>query len=71
MDYTLSFGNFVMVNFKNEETVHFYFEELMKLGVFVRPLKAFGLPHCLRITVGIPRENEMCIEALTAITNKQ
>ena len=71
LDYTLSFGNFVMVNFKNEETVHFYFEELMKLGVFVRPLKAFGLPHCLRITVGIPRENEMCIEALTAITNKQ
>ena len=70
LNYTPSFGNFVMLNFENEETVHFYFEELMKLGVFVRPLKAFGLPHCLRITVGLPRENEMCIEALTEIASR-
>lgn len=70
LDYTPSYGNFVMVNLSDEETVHYYFEELMKLGVFVRPLKAFGLPHCLRISVGVPEENTQCISALRKVTQE-
>ncbi len=63
-DYVPSFGNFVMLNLSNSETVQLLFEALMKKGVFVRPLKAFGLPECLRITIGTPAENKLCLEAL-------
>jgi histidinol-phosphate aminotransferase len=40
------------------------FDRLQRQGVIVRPLKAFGLPHCLRITIGKKDENEMLVEAL-------
>jgi histidinol-phosphate aminotransferase len=32
--------------------------------VIVRPLRAFGLPHCLRITVGTEDQNRILVEAL-------
>jgi|TARA_B110000091_G_C13802598_1_gene470951 histidinol-phosphate aminotransferase len=63
-NYVPSFGNFVMLNLSNSETVQLLFEALMKKGVFVRPLKAFGLPECLRITIGTPAENKLCLKAL-------
>ena len=40
------------------------FEELLSQGVVVRPLKAFGLPNCLRISTGTDQDNRLCIEAL-------
>jgi histidinol-phosphate aminotransferase len=39
-------------------------EGLLRHGIAIRPLAAFGLPTCLRITVGLPEENEMLIKAL-------
>jgi len=39
-------------------------EGMLRQGVAIRPLTAFGLPHCFRITIGLPEENEACIEAL-------
>jgi len=63
-NYVPSFGNFVMLDLGNSEIVTLLFEALMKKGVFVRPLKAFGLPQCLRITVGTPSENKLCLQAL-------
>jgi len=39
-------------------------EELMQQGVIVRPLKAFGLPNCLRISTGTDEDNHLCIEAI-------
>ncbi|MCB0480721.1 MAG: histidinol-phosphate transaminase [Flavobacteriales bacterium] len=59
-----SYANFVMLDLGNPESVQILFEELMKRGVFVRVLRAFGLPHCLRITVGLPEENRLCLKAL-------
>lgn len=66
-NYIPSYANFVMLDLGSEETVQYYFEELMKRGVFVRPLRAFGLPHCLRITVGLQEENRLCIQALQQV----
>ncbi len=40
------------------------FEELLAQGVVVRPLKAFGLPNCLRISTGTDEDNRLCVEAL-------
>ena len=62
--YIESFANFIMLDLGNADKVNLLFEALMKMGVFVRPLKAFGLAHCLRITVGLPNENELCLKAL-------
>jgi histidinol-phosphate aminotransferase len=57
-------ANFVMLPLPSEEDAMRIFEDLMRLGVIVRPLKAFGLPHCLRISTGLDEDNELCIEAL-------
>jgi histidinol-phosphate aminotransferase len=38
---------------------------LLKQGVIVRPVGAYGLPQWLRISIGLPGENARFIEALT------
>ena len=53
-----------MIDFKSAEKVNELNAELLKRGVIVRPLTAFGLPNCIRITVGQPEENEMCVTEL-------
>jgi len=40
------------------------FQELLRLGVIVRPLGAFGAPEAIRVTVGAPDENAFLAEAL-------
>jgi histidinol-phosphate aminotransferase len=47
----------------SEEDASGTFEALLSQGVVVRPLKAFGLPNCLRISTGADADNELCIEA--------
>jgi histidinol-phosphate aminotransferase len=41
------------------------YDALLRLGVIVRPFA--GLPTCLRITVGTPRENDRLLEALREV----
>jgi histidinol-phosphate aminotransferase len=40
------------------------FEELLRLGVIVRPLGGFGAPGAIRVTVGTPDEQAALAEAL-------
>jgi histidinol-phosphate aminotransferase len=40
------------------------FEQLLRQGVIVRPLGGFGAPAAIRVTVGIPEENELFGAAL-------
>jgi histidinol-phosphate aminotransferase len=40
------------------------FEQLLHEGVIVRPTAGFGAPGAIRVTVGIPEENEFFGEAL-------
>lgn len=65
--YIPSYANFIMLDLGSDELVNQVFESLMKRGVFVRPLRAFGLAHCLRITVGLPEENRHCIKSLEEV----
>ncbi len=64
MQVVPSEANFVMTVLDSEQEAARIFEELLKQGVVVRPLKAFGLPHCLRISTGTDDDNHLCIEAL-------
>jgi histidinol-phosphate aminotransferase len=56
-------ANFVMAVMSSEEDAARTFEDLLSQGVVVRPLKAFGLPACLRISTGTDADNQLCIEA--------
>ena len=51
------------------------FERLMRRGLIVRPAGGWGYPTHIRITVGTPEQNEMCLrllaEELTAVTARQ
>jgi histidinol-phosphate aminotransferase len=57
-------ANFFCVPFENEERALAIFQALLRQGVIVRPLRAFGLPHCLRITIGTRVQNTVLLEAL-------
>lgn len=57
-------ANFVMTVLATEQDAMRIFEELLAQGVVVRPLKAFGLPQCLRISTGTDEDNRLCVEAM-------
>ena len=62
-----SAANFIMVPLRDEHEVNTIYQKLLTEGVIIRPLKAFGLPNCLRITVGTEEENAVLIENLQNI----
>ena len=35
-------------------------EAMLRQGIVIRPLRAFGLPHCLRVSTGTDEQNESC-----------
>ncbi len=43
------------------------FEELLKTGIIIRPLTAMGLPDHVRVTVGLPDQNQALAKALEAV----
>jgi histidinol-phosphate aminotransferase len=59
-----SYANFVMVDLGTEDRVARLARALLERGLIVRPLAAFGLPHCLRFSVGTERENQKLIATL-------
>jgi histidinol-phosphate aminotransferase len=46
-------------------------DELLQLGVIVRPLGWMGLPEGIRISVGTAEENEKCLAVLAEILAKR
>lgn len=67
LQYVPSHANYVMVPFGTQEKVNHVHEGLLKHGIAIRPLAAFGLPYCFRVTIGLPEENEMFIAALRKV----
>lgn len=60
-------ANFIMVDFG--EKAEFLYQELLKRGILVRPLKAYGFPNALRISIGLPEENKALFENLKNLLN--
>jgi len=56
-----SHGNFVLARVGDAGTVY---QQLLAQGVIVRPVANYGLPEWLRISVGLPEENERFLKAL-------
>ncbi|MEQ9424949.1 MAG: histidinol-phosphate transaminase [Cyclobacteriaceae bacterium] len=59
-------GNFVMIDLESPEQAKQVYEGLFNKGVLVRLLGG-PLSHCIRITVGSQKENELCIAGLQAM----
>ena len=59
-----SSGNFVLVKVGDAAAVN---DALLRAGVIVRPVANYGLPEWLRISVGLPEENQKLIDTLTKI----
>lgn len=67
MKWFQSYANFIMADFNDEQETVRINEELLKRGVIVRPLTAFGLPGCMRFTIGRNEENEALVKALREV----
>ena len=60
--------NFFLVDLKQEGKP--FYQAMLKKGVIVRPMTAYGLPTYIRITVGTPAENERLLKAVAATLNE-
>jgi histidinol-phosphate aminotransferase len=60
-----SAANFVLARFADEAEADAVDAHLKSHGIIVRAPKSYGLPHCLRITVGRPQDNDAVLSALT------
>ena len=47
------------------------FETLLRRGIIIRPLKSYGLPDLLRVSVGNTEENLAFLEAMADITARR
>lgn len=68
LSYIPSQGNFLCVDMGKPAQP--LYEALLREGVIVRPVGAYGLPNHLRISIGTDEENMHGIEALTQVLSK-
>lgn len=63
--YTPSYGNFLLIDTGRDCEEDFV--RLLHEGVILRPMKLYGFPTSLRVTVGTHPENEQFLEALRRV----
>jgi histidinol-phosphate aminotransferase len=68
LEYVPSYGNFVLVRVGDAGAVY---EHLLRDGVIVRPVAGYGLPEWLRVSIGLPEENERFLAALGAALGRR
>jgi len=65
LEYVPSYGNFVLVRVGRDDGAGDRVNlALLKQGVIVRPVGGYGLPQWLRVTIGLPEENDAFVAAL-------
>ena len=65
--YAESYANAVMAIFDDETSAKTFTDDMLKHGVILRRLPGFGLPNCVRITVGLDEEIDHFAETLEKI----
>jgi len=63
LEYVRSSANFILVRVGEGQQV---FKGMQKLGIIVRPMDSYQLPEWIRISIGTPKQNARCLEALKA-----
>ena len=65
--YWPSHTNFIM--FEPQVPADKVIDELLKLGIMVRPTNRNGYPNGIRVTIGLPEQNTAFVQALEAIVS--
>ena len=60
-------ANFVLVPLETREAAHDLVEQLLQRGVIIRPMDAWGLPQCVRISTGTDEDLQMLFDALKEV----
>lgn len=58
-------GNFLAIDLGREAAP--VFQGLLREGVIVRPVANYGMPNYLRVTIGLPAENQRFLDALKQV----
>ena len=61
LEFVPSAANFILVRVGDGQRV---FNEMQKMGTIARPMAGYQLPEWIRISIGTPKENARCLEAL-------
>jgi histidinol-phosphate aminotransferase len=67
-----SHANFVLIRFGNEpgKTARDADDFLVTKRLILRSVASYGLPDCLRMTIGLAEENRAVLDALREFTNR-
>jgi histidinol-phosphate aminotransferase len=63
-----SWANFILVRVGNAAKLY---DQLLRLGVIVRPVPVYGFPEHVRVTVGTRAENERLVAALRTVRREE
>ncbi|HTT97626.1 MAG TPA: histidinol-phosphate transaminase [Rhizomicrobium sp.] len=66
-----SVGNFALIRFTDAKQATDADKFLSARGLILRGVAAYGLPHCLRLTVGSEDANRRVVDALRAFVNSR
>jgi len=64
-----SAGNFILIDLSPRKGAE-VFESLMNRGIIVRSMDEYGFPNHIRVTYGLPRENQQFLQALTEVLGR-
>ena len=70
VSYIPSIANFVTIKFINPIQADKFVKLNLEKGIILRGLKSFGLPNCVRVSIGTMKENELFINNLKFIINE-
>jgi histidinol-phosphate aminotransferase len=59
--------NFITTIWESEKQAETVTQKMLKNGFIIRHLAAFGWPKFIRISIGLPEENQKCIDSLKSI----
>lgn len=65
IEYSPTQSNFFMIHVRQDAGV--IYEKMLRLGVIVRSMAAYGFPEHIRVNVGLPVENRKFLDALRKV----
>lgn len=68
ISFTPSYTNFILIDLHSDPVP--VYDSLLREGVIVRPVGIYGLKTHLRVTIGLPEENERFIQAIKKVTGR-
>ena len=67
ISYIPSVTNFLTLDLNTSDRAFDFCDFLLKKGIILRNLASFGLSRCIRVTVGIPEENDLLMQNIKEI----